>query len=259
MIKSTNLFYILVLLASNFNVYGSHGSFDGKHLQDRQAQSATDGGCSCLDVGHGGTGTHSFTAFTLLTSGITSTTPLRSLDSGIAGQVLTSNGASAVPSFQPAAVSGIATLAGNSGSATGATVTIAGGNNITTSGAGSTLTVNVSGTTDHCVQVGNASGSLTSVSPGLSGIPFIGQGALADPLFGTAIVAGGGTGVTSLTAHGVLIGQGSSAISTTVEGATNTVLLGNSGADPSFGQVSNAALVNSFMSLNNGNNITVTG
>jgi len=86
-------------------------------------------------------------------------------------------------------------------------LTIAGGNNISTSGAGSTVTVAVSGTNNHALQVGNASGSLTSLSIG----------------------------------------------------TTNTVLLGNTGADPSFGAVPNAALANSSITLTNGSNITVTG
>jgi hypothetical protein len=100
-------------------------------------------------------------------------------------------------------------FAGDSGTATPAAgvLTLHGANNITTSAAGSTVTFNVTGTTNHAVQVGNASGSLTSLSVG----------------------------------------------------ATNTVLLGNTGADPSFGTVPNAALTNSSITLNNGNNITVTG
>lgn len=61
------------------------------------------------------------------------------------------------------------------------------------------------------------------------------------------------------TNHGVLLGQGTSSIVATSVGTTNTVLLGNTGSDPSFGAVSNAALVNSTVTLNNGNNITVTG
>lgn len=97
----------------------------------------------------------------------------------------------------------------NSGTATpiAGVLDILGGSNISTSGATNVVTVNVSGTTNHAVQVGNVGGSLTSLAVG----------------------------------------------------ATNTVLLGNTGANPSFGQVPNAALVNSTITLSNGNNITVTG
>jgi hypothetical protein len=113
---------------------------------------------------------------------------------GTSGQVLTSNGVGVAPTYQNV-------------SASGAVTSVSGGNNITITGTATAPIVNVSGTTDHAVQVGNASGSLTSLSVG----------------------------------------------------TTNTVLLGNTGADPSFGQVPNAALVNSSITLNDGANITVTG
>lgn len=53
------------------------------------------------------------------------------------------------------------------------------------------------------------------------------------------------------TAHGVAINEGNgSAIAGTAVGATNTVLLGSTGADPSFGAVPNAALVNASTTVN---------
>lgn len=84
--------------------------------------------------------------------------------------------------------------------------TFTGGNNIGTSGAGSTLTINLDGTTDHAVQVGNATNSLTSLAVG----------------------------------------------------ATNQVLLGNTGADPSWGTVGNSALTNSSITLTEGTGIDIT-
>jgi hypothetical protein len=157
---------------------------------------------------------------------------------------------------------GINVLIGNVGSATGDMVTVAGGSNISTSGAGSTLTMSVSGTTDHAVQVGNASGSLTSLTVGTNGQVLLGATG-ADPAFrtptaGTGLtltsnsttlqyalttpvsVANGGTGATSFTSNGVLYGNGTSAVQVTAAGAANTVLLGNGGI-PSFGSVPNAA------------------
>jgi len=59
-----------------------------------------------------------------------------------------------------------------------------GGDNITTAGAGNVLTISVSGTTDHTVQVGNAAGSLTSIAAGTTGQLLIGATG-ADPAFGT--------------------------------------------------------------------------
>lgn len=80
------------------------------------------------------------------------------------------------------------------------------GRNITTVGAANNLTIAVSGTTNNAVQIGNASGALSSVAVG----------------------------------------------------AANTVLLGT-GAAPSFGQVPNAALVNSTITVTGDQNITVGG
>jgi hypothetical protein len=57
------------------------------------------------------------------------------------------------------------------------------------------------------VIVGASNGGITSVAPSAtSGVPLISQGASSDPAFGTAVVAGGGTGVTSNTAYAVLCG-----------------------------------------------------
>jgi len=62
-----------------------------------------------------------------------------------AGYVLTANGATSVPTFQAISIpsAGIQTLAGDSGTATGSTVTIAGGSNITTSATSATVTVDL--------------------------------------------------------------------------------------------------------------------
>jgi hypothetical protein len=63
----------------------------------------------------------------------------------------------------------------------------------------------------HDTLLGAASGGITSVAPSAtSGVPLISQGAAADPAYGTMVVAGGGTGATTLT--GVLIGNGTSAV-----------------------------------------------
>ena len=48
------------------------------------------------------------------------------------------------------------------------------------------------------------------------------------------MVQGGGTGATTFTAHGVLLGEGTSAIVATTAGTNGQILLGSTGADPSF-------------------------
>ncbi len=87
-------------------------------------------------------------------------------------------------------------LTGNSGGVVlpdaGGNINVVGGNNITTVGNSSpnTLTVNVSGTTNHAVQVGNASASLTSLAVGTNGQVLIGATG-ADPAFATLTSTGG--------------------------------------------------------------------
>lgn len=56
------------------------------------------------------------------------------------------------------------------------------------------------------IQIGGVSGTLGNVAPSAtSGVPVISQGAAANPVFGTAVVAGGGTGSTSFNTTGVVI------------------------------------------------------
>lgn len=87
-------------------------------------------------------------------------------------------------------------ITGNSGGVVapdaGGNINVVGGNNITTVGNGSpnTLTVNVSGTTNHAVQIGNASGSLTSIPVGTNGQVLLGA-TTADPAFATLTSTGG--------------------------------------------------------------------
>jgi hypothetical protein len=146
-------------------------------------------------------------------------TSLVTTTTGTAGQVLTSNGVGSAPTYQ------------------------------TLGGASITIT-------------GDTGGGLTSSSftftGGTTGLTFGGAGT-TETLTGTLIVGNGGTGRATLTNHGVLVGAAASAITQLAVGATNTVLLGNTGADPSFGAVPNAALANSSITLSNGNNISISG
>jgi len=61
-------------------------------------------------------------------------------------------------------------------------------------------------------------------------------------LSGTLSVSGGGTGATSLTANGVVYGNGTSAVGVTAAGTTGQVLVGNTGAAPSFAALSSSAV-----------------
>lgn len=130
-----------------------------------------------ITVPQGGTGDASLTAYSILCGGTTSTGAIQSVASvGTTGQILTSNGAGFLPTFQTSAGGGISTVDGTSGSITGSTVTITGQDGITTSGSGATMTITprASGTdnmflgqgagasavsTNRCVAYGAGSGA----------------------------------------------------------------------------------------------------
>lgn len=59
--------------------------------------------------------------------------------------------------------------------------------------------------TQYDVLIGGASNAITSVAPSAtSGVPLISKGSATNPAFGTAVVAGGGTGTTGFTAYSVI-------------------------------------------------------
>lgn len=61
--------------------------------------------------------------------------------------------------------------------------------------------------TQYNVLVAGASNAISSIAPSAtSGVPLISQGAAANPAFGTAVVAGGGTGSTSFTVYAPICG-----------------------------------------------------
>jgi len=79
-------------------------------------------------------------------------------------------------------------------------------------------------TTQYNVLTGGASNAINNIAPNsTSGVPLISQGASSQPVFGTAVVAGGGTGITSGTAYGVVVGG------TTTTGALQVITPGSAG------------------------------
>ena len=129
------------------------------------------------------------------------------LAAGTTGQVLTATTGSP-PSWASPATSGtvtsvsVVTANGFAGSVATATTTPA--ITLTTSQTG-LLSGNgtaITGTaiTQYNVITGGASNAPNSVAPtATSGIPLISQGSSSQPIFGTAVVSGGGTGVTTMT------------------------------------------------------------
>ena len=80
-----------------------------------------------------------------------------------------------------------------------------------------------------------SSGGGTSFSAGTTGFTPSSTTTGAITLAGTLVVANGGTGDTTLTAHSLMLGEGTSPVGTAGPGATYTVLIGNgASSDPSF-------------------------
>jgi hypothetical protein len=141
-----------------------------------------------LPVANGGTGVASATAYALLAGGTTTTGPFQSIASvGTAGQVLTSNGAGALPTFQ-AASGGVTTISfGSTGltpsTATSGAVSVAGTLAVANGGTGATTI------TANSVILGNGTSNLGAnlVAPGSSGNVLTSNGSTW-----TSAAAGGG-------------------------------------------------------------------
>lgn len=115
-----------------------------------------------------------------------------------------------------------------------------GSGSITTVGSLNTITTQLTGLTNHSVLVGAGTATITKVAPAAtSGVPFISQGAAADPAFGTAVVAGGGTGAVTFTAYAPVI-AGTTATGAFQSASTGLATAGfvltsnGNGAVPSF-------------------------
>jgi len=100
-----------------------------------------------------------------------------------------------------------------------------------------------------------AVGTVTSViaGTGLSGGTITGTGTIS--LTNPVAVNLGGTGLAALTAHTLLIGNGTGNVTLSAVGATNTVLHGNTGADPTYSAVVEADIT---LADNTTNNVTST-
>jgi len=157
----------------------------------------------------------------IIVGGATSSTLTNVAPSATSGVPLISQGAASNPAFGTAVVAG-----GGTGAVTLTGVLIGNGTSAVTGNA----------VTNHNILVGGASNAITSVAPSAtSGVALISQGAAADPTFGTVVVAGGGTGQTTLTNHGVLVGAGTSAITQLAAGSAGQVLQsGGASADPTY-------------------------
>jgi len=83
--------------------------------------------------------------------------------------------------------------------------------------------------------LGSLGTTATVLHGNAAGAPTFGAVALSSDVSGTLPVGNGGTGLTTLTAHALYVGNGASAPAAVAVGATNTFLKGSTGADPAFG------------------------
>lgn len=201
-----------------------------------------------LVVANGGTGIATTTAYAPLVGGTTATGPFQSASTGIgtAGFVLTSTGASSVPTWQVLPAGGIVTLNGNSGSATGSTVSVLGGlvnagASALFSGSGSTLQLSL-GSGSGELFLGKASGT------GLTGSRFF-NAAVGDHAF----AASGGGGANISGSSNAVLGPraaGNTRSAAVVE-IDSCVLIGDS-VSGSANATSQTLLANVFIGGNSG-------
>lgn len=167
------------------------------------------GGTLTTDAAHTLSGAF---ASTFNFTGITNVTfPTSGTLATTTGSVATLTGDSGTATASSGNINVIATGSGLSFTGSGSTLTLAGTLNVDHGGTGATtLTGLITGNgtsalvgtaiTQYNVLTGGASNLPNSVAPSATtGVPLISQGAASQPVFGTAAIAGGGTGVTSVT------------------------------------------------------------
>ena len=122
-----------------------------------------------LVVANGGTGNTTFTAYSVICAGTTATGVFQNVSGvGTSGQILTSNGAAMLPTWQAAPASGIS-LTGDSGGALGPSTSFTfnansqAGSTVSFSGSGTTMSLNVTDS-NHNTIMGQAAGSGSGIS-----------------------------------------------------------------------------------------------
>jgi hypothetical protein len=89
------------------------------------------------------------------------------------------------------------------------------------------------------ITTGGGGAGVTTLAFGTTGLtPAAATGGVIT-VAGTLVVANGGTGATTLTSHGILMGSGTSAITATAEPSDGQLLIGSTGDYPQLGTITN--------------------
>ena len=128
-------------------------------------------------VGGGGTGNTTFPAYSVICAGTTATAAFQNVSGlGSSGNVLTSNGAGTLPTWQAAASSGITTINGDNGSVTGSTISFksaaTAGSSTFFSGSGTAMTFNLTDSNSNTIL-----GDVNAGNASISGTYNVGHGA----------------------------------------------------------------------------------
>lgn len=90
--------------------------------------------------------------------------------------------------------------------------------------------------TAHGVLIGEGTAAINQTAAGTAGQALVSGGASADPAFGIAGVNGGGTGLATLTAHAVMLGEGTANVAFAAPSTAGQALISaGAAADPVFG------------------------
>jgi hypothetical protein len=188
---------------------------------------------SSAQIYSAGTGlTLSGTQFSITPVGTAST-----YGSGSSVPVLTTNASGQVSSVTNTSISI------NANQVTSGTLAVAqGGTNLSSYVVGDLVYASGTGT---LAGLADAATGNVLLSGGTNTAPLYGKVGLGTHISGILAVSNGGTGATTLDSNGVLYGTGTTAINATAVGSTGQVLVGNTGAPPSWATVS-SSLVSSF-------------
>jgi parallel beta-helix repeat protein len=165
-----------------------------------------------LVVNQGGTGFASCTLNGFIYGN--GTNPLQCLAAGSQYQVAQA-GSGGVPAMGPLQIAQSAAVSGNLSATNGGT--------------------GASNPAAHTVAVAEGASAFTFSGPGTAGQPLVSGGPSADPTYQTLPVGGGGTGITTATVHGVVVGETTSPFNVTAAGTAGQPLVsGGPSADPTY-------------------------